>query len=75
MRIIVGGATGFVGQELVKQALARPEVTSVVAISRRPLSAAQGHGNAKLKNVIVKAYDEYPETTRADFAGAAACIW
>ncbi len=36
MRIVVTGATGNVGSQLVPQLLAAPEVTSVVGLARRP---------------------------------------
>lgn len=57
MKLIITGATGFTGREVVKQALSNQKITTVVAISRRPLSAEQGAGHAKLRNVIVKDYD------------------
>lgn len=37
MKLIVAGATGFVGTEVVRQALRNPAVTSVVALARKPL--------------------------------------
>jgi NAD dependent epimerase/dehydratase family enzyme len=73
--VIIGGATGLTGKELVKQALDKPEITTVVAISRRPLTTEQGAGHAKLRNVIVKDYDQYPEDVKMEFVGAGACIW
>jgi len=39
MRIVVIGATGNVGSQLVPQLLAEPEVSSVVGIARRPPAA------------------------------------
>ena len=73
MKLIIFGATGFVGTELLRQSLLRKDITSVVAVSRRALPASSS--SPKLTSVIVKDYDEYsPEDKRA-FEGANGCIW
>lgn len=38
MKAIVAGATGLVGNELVKELLADPEFTSIIVYSRKPLA-------------------------------------
>lgn len=76
MKLIIAGASGFVGQEVVSQSLKRPEITSVIALSRKPIAASDaGADTSKLRNVVVNSYDEYPPEVRKEFDGADACIW
>lgn len=79
MKLIVAGATGFVGMEVIRLSLERPDITSVIALSRTPISPSQqpkeGAAVSKLRNVIVKDYGDYPDNVKKEFAGADACIW
>lgn len=79
MKLIIAGATGFVAEEVVRQSLRRPEITSVIALSRRAVKApddtSPGFDASKLRSVIVKDYDDYPEEVKKEFQGAHACIW
>lgn len=77
MKLIIAGASGYVGQEVVRQSLKRPDVTSVIALSRKPISppADAGTDASKLKTVTVPSYEEYPEDARKEFAGTDAVIW
>ncbi|KAI1319815.1 hypothetical protein F5Y16DRAFT_417677 [Xylariaceae sp. FL0255] len=58
MKLIIAGATGLGGTELIKQALQISEITSVIALARRPvgLDDSANPNVSKLKNVIVKDY-------------------
>ena len=75
MKLIVAGATGFVGSEVIRQSLRSREITSIVALSRKPINVDLGTESAKLKNVVVKDYTSYPDEVKKEFAGANACIW
>jgi nucleoside-diphosphate-sugar epimerase len=75
MKVIIAGATGFVGSELVRQSLRMSQITSVVALSRKPIKFEDGTDVSKLKNVVLKDYGEYPDDVKKEFAGAGACIW
>lgn len=74
MKLIVAGATGLLATEVVRQSLQHPEITSVVALSRKPVTV-DGIDSSKLKSVVIKDYGEYPQAVKAQFAGADACIW
>ncbi|KAL2824587.1 hypothetical protein BJY01DRAFT_230418 [Aspergillus pseudoustus] len=74
MKIIIAGATGYIGQELLSQALAQPSITSVVALSRRDLGVA----NTKLRVVQMQDADflAYADPKITDeLKGASACLW
>ncbi|GAM38574.1 nucleoside-diphosphate-sugar epimerase [Talaromyces pinophilus] len=79
MKLIVAGATGFVGTEVIRQALSHPAVTSVVALARRatpvPANIGPDANVSKLKSAICNDFDNYSESVKADLAGADACIW
>jgi N-acetyl-gamma-glutamylphosphate reductase len=76
MKLIIVGATGFVGNELIRQSLRRNDITSVIAVSRRPLPSSLNEiGVTKLRSVVIKDYDEYSDEARREFSGANACIW
>ena len=75
MKLIIAGATGLVATEIIKQSLQIHEITSVIALSRRPIHVDDGIDSSKVKNVIVSDYGEYPDDVKAEFQGANACIW
>lgn len=82
MKLIVGGASGYLATEVIRQSLGHPKISSVVALARKPVSAPANtppEAAAKLKSVCVKDYpsspDAYPEDVNKEFAGAGACIW
>lgn len=76
MKLVIGGSSGFVGTELVLQALSNPAITSVVGLSRRetpaPPSAADA---AKLKSVICDDFDNYSDSVKKELEDVDAFIW
>ncbi|KXX80361.1 Protein FMP52, mitochondrial [Madurella mycetomatis] len=80
MKLIVAGSTGFVAGEIIRQALANPAITSIVALGRRPAPEPANTGPTadvtKLKSVILQDLgNEYPESVKKELSGADACIW
>lgn len=74
MKIILTGTTGFIGTETLQQCLTNPSITSIIALSRRPLPDSLT-GGPKLKVVILKDFLSYPDSVLQDIKGAQACIW
>jgi hypothetical protein len=74
MKLILTGTTGFVGQEVLTQALAHPSITSVVALTRHPIPATFA-SNPKVKNVLVEDFSTYTPSVLEQLSGADACVW
>ncbi|MBK9521855.1 MAG: NAD(P)H-binding protein [Rhodocyclaceae bacterium] len=53
MRLLLVGATGAVGQEVLKLGLADERISAICAVTRRPLDAEKFPANPKLENIIV----------------------
>jgi hypothetical protein len=71
MKIIVTGATGFVGAEVLTRLLARPDVTTVTALTRRPLAVA----SAKLGTVLHEDFATYDDALLDRLAAHDGCVW
>ena len=67
MRLMLVGASGEVGREVLAQALTDRRVAEVVALTRRPLPAA-----TKLNNVVVD-FDRLPERAQWWAVDAVVC--
>jgi uncharacterized protein YbjT (DUF2867 family) len=80
MKIIVIGATGFVGKEVIRQALRNPAITSVVALARKPVSRPNNSGSgedvSRFQSVVLDDWVTlYPEAIKEHLKDADACIW
>jgi uncharacterized protein YbjT (DUF2867 family) len=79
MKIVVTGATGLVGTEVIRQCLRIPQITSVIALARRPVSAPRSPGEdidiSKLKSLVLEDFTNYPSDVKAELADADGCIW
>ncbi|KFY28215.1 hypothetical protein V493_03047 [Pseudogymnoascus sp. VKM F-4281 (FW-2241)] len=73
MKIILTGSTGVVGSAVLQQCLQNASITSIVVLSRRPLSA--NFSSPKLKVIILTDFLTYPEDVLAQLDDAQACIW
>jgi uncharacterized protein YbjT (DUF2867 family) len=68
MHIILTGATGFAGGEVLRQTLLDPGITQVTVLTRRTL----GMAHPKLREVVLSDFLDYGGV---DLSSAAACIW
>lgn len=69
-RILVTGATGLAGSEVVRQAILDPGIESITALVRRPLSMA----HPKLRVVLHDDFKVY-SSLEAEFRNHDACLW
>ncbi|KAH8601827.1 hypothetical protein B0O99DRAFT_680942 [Bisporella sp. PMI_857] len=82
MKIVVAGATGFVGAEVIHQALSNTAVASIIALSRRPMlppdpdTLGRYEDVSKLESVVLQDWlHAYPASVQARIKDADACIW
>ncbi|KAL4805661.1 hypothetical protein BDV18DRAFT_11854 [Aspergillus unguis] len=74
MKVIITGASGYIGQELVSQCLAHPSITSIVALARRELTVT----HEKLQTHVMSDEDfvSYSNPSLVEkLAGANACLY
>ena len=74
MKVIVSGATGFVGKEVVVQCIANPNITSVIVITRREIDAALSQ-SPKVRVILHNNFEEYPSDLLQQLRDAEGCIW
>jgi uncharacterized protein YbjT (DUF2867 family) len=70
MKVILFGATGMVGQGVLRECLLDPDVTSVLAVGRSP----SGKTHAKLREVLHDNFLDYA-TIEPQLAGYDACFF
>ncbi|KAK4208553.1 protein FMP52, mitochondrial [Rhypophila decipiens] len=81
MKLIVGGSTGFVATEIIRQAISNPAITSIIALGRReaspPVASGPDGDMTKFKTLVIPdvAWEDYPDAVKNELSGANACIW
>src|SRR5215475_16224954 len=70
MKVILFGASGMVGQGVLRECLLDPEVTEVVSIVRN----ATGQQNVKLREIIHKDFLDY-SSIESQLAGFEVCLF
>ncbi|KAI1269925.1 hypothetical protein F5Y18DRAFT_372018 [Xylariaceae sp. FL1019] len=75
MKVVITGATGFVGSEVVRQAIASDKVTQALVLTRKPLPD-EFTKSEKIKVFTIKDFSaSYSEDLLEQLSGAEACIW
>ena len=75
MKLAIGGATGFVGREVLRQALRCPRITSIVTLGRRAV-VVEEQGREKATDIVMMDDGEnYSESALEKIADSDACIW
>ncbi|KAF4975930.1 hypothetical protein FZEAL_7347 [Fusarium zealandicum] len=74
MKVIVTGATGMVGREIVKNCLADPRITKLVILTRRAVSMdVESHPKADV--MMLQDFSRYSDELLRSLEGASACLW
>jgi nucleoside-diphosphate-sugar epimerase len=71
MKIILTGATGFAGSEILAHLVAHPRVTQVSCLTRRPFAAA----SSKVKPIVHDDFQVYDPALIERLSDHPACIW
>lgn len=75
MKLIIGGTTGKVGAETLRQALLSPIITSIIALGRKPSAPSDTSKPSKLQNVVLEDFMHYSSEAKRQLADADAFIW
>ncbi|MGC2359271.1 MAG: epimerase [Thermoplasmata archaeon] len=70
MKIILFGASGMVGQGVLRECLLDPEVSAVLSVSRRPLGTA----HEKLRELVLRDVGDL-STVESEVRGYEGCCW
>jgi nucleoside-diphosphate-sugar epimerase len=71
MKIILTGATGFVGGEILTQLIRRPNVDQITCLTRRPLQVQF----PKLRTILHADFTAYPDDLASTLADHDALLW
>ncbi|KAF2727532.1 hypothetical protein EJ04DRAFT_517208 [Polyplosphaeria fusca] len=71
MKLLITGATGTIGGGVLHQALTHPSITSVTALTRRPLETS----HPKLHNIIVSDWQHWSAFDLSQISDADAMVW
>lgn len=74
MKIVITGATGYIGTEVLRLAIANPSITHIFTLTRKPLPQPL-LDVPKVTSIIHKDFSKYPETLMSNLTGVEACIW
>jgi nucleoside-diphosphate-sugar epimerase len=74
MKIILFGASGFIGSSLLTHCLQEPSLTSLIVISRRQLPSIASL-DPRIKVIVLENFLTYPESVINELTGAKACFW
>lgn len=71
MKVVITGSTGYLGQQVLRQCLLSPSITSIVSISRRD----PGVLDEKLEVILHNDFSQYPPDILSRIQDAQACIY
>ena len=74
MKIILTGSSGFIGTEVLTQAISNPDITSILVLSRKPLPE-QFTSNSKVNVVIIEDLTSYTPEVLKQLERAEGCVW
>ncbi|TLS23415.1 uncharacterized protein PpBr36_06134 [Pyricularia pennisetigena] len=74
MKVLITGATGTIGSEIFRHCLAHPDITSVVAITRRSLPETIS-SHPKLTSVVMQDFKVWPRELLQSHSDAVGMIW
>jgi NAD dependent epimerase/dehydratase family enzyme len=74
MNVIITGATGFIGEEVVHQAIASENIKHAFVLTRKALPDEISK-NDKITVIEHADFSAFPEKVISKLTGAEGCIW
>ncbi|KAF8901284.1 hypothetical protein CPB85DRAFT_1227894 [Mucidula mucida] len=77
MKLLLSGATGAAGSQILRSALADPDVTKITILSRRPLPSwlPIPSPDKPTEVIVLPDFQQYPVDIQKKLADHDACIW
>ena len=74
MKIMISGASGVIGGEVLLQCLAHPKISSVIVFLRRNLPAEISN-HPKIQCILIEDFSKWPQDVLREHSDAAGMIW
>jgi uncharacterized protein YbjT (DUF2867 family) len=74
VRVILFGATGMVGQGVLRECLLDPQVSAVLSVVRRSSAGGPGAQNKKVRELVVEDFYDF-SAIKSELAGYDACFF
>lgn len=74
MRVILFGATGMVGQGVLRECLLDPDVEAVLSVVRRSSAGGAASANEKVREIVTDNFYDF-SAIESEFAGYDACFF
>lgn len=74
MKVIIAGATGLIGSEVLSQIIQNTSITSIIILSRRPLPEIATR-DARIKVIVMESFLRYDDEVKKELSGAKAVLW
>ncbi|CZR59051.1 uncharacterized protein PAC_08943 [Phialocephala subalpina] len=74
MKVIIAGATGLIGSEVLSNLIQNKNITSIIILSRRPLPEV-GARDSRIKVIVLSNFLEYNGEVKKELNGAKAVLW
>jgi len=75
MKIVITGPTGFVGSEVLAQALSHPDVTHIVLLARHPPSPLPQSPDKTIEAISQHDFSTYPSSLAPKLSGSESILW
>lgn len=75
MKLLLIGHTGSVGSAVLRKCLSDQAISSLIILSRRPLSSVAITRDKRVRVVIVDTFMVYDADVLQELEGAMGCLW
>ena len=75
MKLLLIGHTSLIGSAILRHCLSTPAITSLVILSRHPLSIAAGTLDDRVKVIVVDSFTFCDGDVLQELEDAVGCLW